>query len=204
MYFEIDQLVFLSNIFSTLDNKKPLPVIVFFHGLAYVSGSSSSALGADYLMDSPHPTVIVAANYRLGPLGWLSAEDAVLHGNLGLLDQAAALAWVRRHVAAFGGDPDAVTVAGHGAGASSVGLMLSSPAFNGLFARAVSLSGPVLDSPLMRHGDAPSYYTSAYVAEVGCDEATDSQEIVKCLQVRNTTCQVYLRTVQPSESEIVR
>ena len=101
-----------------------LPVLVWIHGGAFVNGSSAVPLydGTAFARDG---VVTVAVNYRLGAEGFALLPDAP--PNLGLLDQVAALEWVRDNIAAFGGDPDAVTVAGESAGAMSVGALLAMP-----------------------------------------------------------------------------
>ncbi len=90
--------------------------------------------------------VVVSANYRLGVLGWgywteLGGEDWADSSNLGLQDQIAALAWVRRNIGALGGDPANVTVAGQSAGACSIGALLTMPSAEGLFDKAILSSG---------------------------------------------------------------
>ena len=89
--------------------------------------------------------VLVTVNYRLNAFGFLFLDDlfpaAEPRNNLGLLDQLAALKWVRETIAAFGGDPDNVTVAGQSAGAMSIGCLLAIPAAHGLFRRAILQSG---------------------------------------------------------------
>ena len=108
--------------------------------------------------------MLVSINYRLGVLGWLahpwlSAESPRrLSGNYGLLDQVAALRWVRDNIGAFGGDPANVTIAGESAGALSVLYLLAAPAARGLFGRAIAQSGYMISTPALRKGafGAPS------------------------------------------------
>ncbi|WP_432523587.1 carboxylesterase/lipase family protein [Kineococcus sp. SYSU DK006] len=116
---------------------RALPVLVWIHGGGWISGSGSAP--------AYHPRawvrrgfVVVSLNYRLGFEGFGSVEGAP--ENRGLLDQVAALRWVRDEVAAFGGDPDRVTIAGQSAGAASVAALLCAPAARGLFSRAIAAS----------------------------------------------------------------
>ncbi|GAA2573465.1 carboxylesterase/lipase family protein [Pseudonocardia hydrocarbonoxydans] len=115
-----------------------LPVMVWIHGGAFVNGSNSIPVydGSAFARDG---VVLVSVNYRLGAEGFLHLPDAP--PNRGLLDQVAALRWVRDEIAAFGGDPDAVTVFGESAGAMSVGALLAMPSARGLFRRAILQSG---------------------------------------------------------------
>jgi len=115
-----------------------LPVLVWIHGGAFVNGSSAVPLtdGSAFARDG---VVTVAINYRLGVEGFALLPDAP--PNLGLLDQVAALEWVRDNIAAFGGDPDTVTVAGESAAAMGIGVLLATPRAGGLFQRAVLQSG---------------------------------------------------------------
>ena len=115
-----------------------LPVLVFLHGGGFQTGTGSAALydGTGFARDG---VVLVTLNYRLGIPGWLHLPGAP--ANRGLLDALAALRWVRENVAAFGGDPATVTVAGQSAGAMIVTALLALAAAEGLFARAVSQSG---------------------------------------------------------------
>jgi para-nitrobenzyl esterase len=115
-----------------------LPVLVWIHGGAFVygSGAVSTHDGRRFARDG---VVCVTINYRLGIDGFLLLDG--VPANRGLLDQVAALEWVRDHVAAFGGDPGRVTVAGESAGAMSVGTLLAMPRAEGLFQQAVLQSG---------------------------------------------------------------
>ncbi|MFI5617083.1 carboxylesterase/lipase family protein [Streptomyces sp. NPDC051567] len=115
-----------------------LPVMVWMHGGALTRGSSAVPVydGSAFARDG---VVLVSVNYRLGVLGYGLFPDAP--ANRGLLDQIAALTWVRENIAAFGGDPDRVTVFGESAGAISIGSLLTAPRAAGLFSRAVLQSG---------------------------------------------------------------
>jgi para-nitrobenzyl esterase len=119
------------------------PVMVWIHGGAFIMGSGSTPLyhGEPF---AHRGVVVVTLNYRLGLPGFLYLGDLAPgrdEGNYGLLDQIAALRWVRDNIAAFGGDPDMVTVMGESAGAISIATLLAMPAARGLFHRAVLESG---------------------------------------------------------------
>jgi para-nitrobenzyl esterase len=123
-----------------------LPVMVWIHGGGYVNGSATAALydGANLARDG---VVVVGVNYRLGRLGFfahplLTADQPdELKGNYALMDQIAALEWVRRNIAAFGGDPGDVTIFGESAGGMSINRLMVSPLARGLFHKAISQSG---------------------------------------------------------------
>jgi para-nitrobenzyl esterase len=120
------------------------PVMVFIHGGAFRGGSGSTSIydGAAFARDG---VVLVTINYRLHALGFLALDGlfdgAEGTGNLGILDQVAALRWVQDNIAAFGGDPANVTIFGESAGAMSVGTLLGTPSAQGLFQRAILESG---------------------------------------------------------------
>jgi para-nitrobenzyl esterase len=126
------------------DFDRPLPVMFFIHGGAYFLGSSATPVydGASLARSG---CVYVSANYRLGALGAvdlssLSTDDIRIDDNLYLRDLVSALRWVRDNIAAFGGDPDNVTIFGESAGAHAVATLLAVPAAKGLFAQAISQS----------------------------------------------------------------
>ncbi len=147
------------------------PVMVFIHGGAFETGESN-----DY---DPHKlvdegVVVVTLNYRLGSLGFfanpvLTAESPeATSGNYGLMDQQEALRWVRRNIAAFGGDPDDVTVFGESAGGLSVHAHLASPRSHGLFNRAIAESGAYsLTQPTLATAEAQG---TAFGTAVGCGQ----------------------------------
>jgi para-nitrobenzyl esterase len=127
---------------AALSGDGGLPVLVWIHGGSFMNGSGSVLEydGAAFARDG---VVCVTINYRLAAEGFLYTEDDAANGtaNLGLQDQVAALAWVRDNIAAFGGDPSRVTVAGESAGAMSVTTLLAMPSARGLFAQAITQSG---------------------------------------------------------------
>jgi para-nitrobenzyl esterase len=114
------------------------PVMVFIHGGAFVNGNSAVPIyeGSAFARDG---VVLVSINYRLGAYGFALLPDAP--PNRGLLDQIAALEWVRDNISAFGGDPENVTIFGESAGAMSVCTLLAMPRAQGLFAKAIAQSG---------------------------------------------------------------
>jgi len=124
----------------------PRPVMVWIYGGGFTVGSAGDNSAANYA--AKHNLVSVSFNYRLGSLGFLAlpalAAENPTHstGNLGLLDQQAALRWVRDNIAAYGGDPNQVTIFGESAGGMSVCVHLVSKAAAGLFERAITQSGP--------------------------------------------------------------
>jgi len=135
-----------------------LPVIVWIYGGGYRNGSASMPLyWGDRLAHKG--VIVVTIAYRLGPLGFLALPELTresVHGssgNYGLMDQIAALEWIQRNIAAFGGDPKRVTIAGQSSGAISVSVLMASPRAKGLFQGAIAESGGLFE-PIQL---APSY-----------------------------------------------
>ncbi|XP_014203332.1 venom carboxylesterase-6-like [Copidosoma floridanum] len=121
-----------------------MPVVFFIHGGSFQYGSGSSfAENNIYMMD--RDVVFVSINYRLGVQGFLSTEDEVLPGNLGLKDQSLALQWTADNIGHFGGDPRKITLVGFSAGGSSVQYHYLSPRSRGLFHSGVAISGAVFN-----------------------------------------------------------
>jgi para-nitrobenzyl esterase len=117
-----------------------LPVLVWIHGGGFRFGAGSCP-GYDGRTFARDGVVTVTLNYRLGVCGFLYIGERPGSGNFGLLDQIAALEWVQENIAAFGGDPNRVTVAGESAGAQSIGELLAVPPAHGLFRRGIMMSG---------------------------------------------------------------
>ncbi|MEQ1864603.1 MAG: carboxylesterase family protein [Micropepsaceae bacterium] len=127
-----------------------VPVMVWIYGGGLVNGSASTPLYAGDRL-AARGVAVVTFNYRIGALGFLAHPELNKEskhggsGNYGLLDQIAALNWVRRNIAAFGGDPDQVTIFGQSSGAMSVSALVASPLAKGLFRRAIGESGGIFE-----------------------------------------------------------
>ncbi|MBX3562776.1 MAG: carboxylesterase family protein [Sphingomonas sp.] len=141
------------------ENAENAPVLVWIYGGALTSGASRLAM-YDGAALARQGLVVVSINYRVGVLGYLAhpelsgESDERVSGNYGLLDQIAALRWINRNIASFGGDPAQVTISGESAGALSVTYLMASPRARGLFHRAIAQSAYMLSTPELR---APSY-----------------------------------------------
>lgn len=133
------------NVYTPACDDAARPVLVWIHGGGFINGSSSTPWYNGTTLATRGDVVVVTLNYRLGALGflWLGDLDERYRssGVNGLLDQAAALEWVRDNIAAFGGDPENVTIFGESAGAMSVSTLLALPAASGLFHKAIAQSG---------------------------------------------------------------
>jgi para-nitrobenzyl esterase len=129
-------------------SQKPKPVMIWFHGGGNTDGGTDTPLyyGASL---ARHDVVVVTAQYRLGIFGFFAHRELTAEsphhasGNYALMDQIAAIQWVRDNIEAFGGDPANITLFGESAGAEDVGLLLVSPLTSGMFQRAIAQSGPL-------------------------------------------------------------
>nr|WGO51717.1 putative antennal esterase CXE18 [Ectropis grisescens] len=131
------------NVYVPSMAERPLPVMVYIHGGAFYLGSGGTLLYAgDFLVQ--HEVILVTFNYRLGVLGFTCLNIKEAPGNAGLKDQIAALRWVKKNIAAFGGDPDNITLFGQSAGGASTSLLLASPLTEGLFNKAIVQSGSAI------------------------------------------------------------
>ena len=158
------------------------PVMVYLHGGAYANGTGSEFDGSAL---ARHGAVVVTVDFRMGVFGFLglpglSGEDPqAKSGDYGLLDEEAALRWVRRNAAAFGGDPGRVTVFGQSSGGESVCSLLTSPPAAGLFARAIIQSGQcVLVTSTLPQAETVG---TAFATKTGC---TAQADVVACLRAK--------------------
>ncbi|XP_069956161.1 pyrethroid hydrolase Ces2a-like isoform X2 [Cherax quadricarinatus] len=167
------------------DRKSKLPVIVYIHGGSFLAGGTS---GFGHLPLLTQDVVLVTLQYRLGVLGFLSTEDQVLPGNLGLQDQLLALVWVRDNIARFGGDSEKVTILGSSAGAASVHLLMFNPHAKGLFSQVIMQSGSAFDPWVVRKDHKSVAFSIGRM--MGCQTPdvisesndSDSEALLKCLK----------------------
>lgn len=161
---------------------RPYPVMIWLHPGAFQYG-----LGDDFIPNQllEKDVIVVTLNYRLGALGFLAhpgltgESSKQASGNYGLLDQQAALRWIRRNIARFGGNPDNVTLFGQSAGGASVSVHLASPLSRGLFHRAIVQSGAyTLTQPTLAEAEAAGV---EFATAVGCSD--QSLECLRALPV---------------------
>jgi para-nitrobenzyl esterase len=158
------------------------PVMVWIHGGAFTVGESDDYIPTKLVQ---HGVIVVTINYRLGALGFLahpalSAESPDhISGNYGIMDQQAALKWVHRNIAAFGGNPENVTIFGESAGGRSVFLHVASPLAAGLFDRGIVESGAYFGLGAPTLADEESH-GQAFSASIGCTSQT-----ARCLRSRS-------------------
>lgn len=167
------------NIWSPGTDGARRPVMVWIHGGAFVTGSGSSPWYEGSSFATNGDVVVVTINYRLGALGFLhladlGAEAWAFASNCGLLDQVAALEWVRANIAAFGGDPANVTIFGESAGAMSIATLLAMETSRGLFNRAILQSGA---GSTVSTRETATKIASALLTELGLD--TDQTTALK-------------------------
>jgi para-nitrobenzyl esterase len=169
---------------ARLDGSDRLPVMFWIHGGGFAVGS-----GAEPRYDgaslAARGIIVVTMNYRLGALGFLAHPALTAEhphrgsGNWGLMDLIAALDWVRRNIAAFGGDPQAITIAGESAGASAVSILMASPIAKGLFARAIGESGAFFAAPARKLDQLAQAEQAGldFARKIGANSADDLRKV---------------------------
>lgn len=167
-------------------NAENLPVFVWIHGGALRTGAGSEAL-YDGRKLAKEGVVVVSINYRLGVLGYMAHPELSnespdgISGNYGLMDQIAALEWVRDNIESFGGDASNVTVAGESAGALSVIFLMTSPKAQGLFHKAISESGYMASQPELKkkaHGMPSAESVGSWLTtQLGAKNLSDLREM---------------------------
>ncbi|XP_023936218.2 uncharacterized protein LOC112044578 [Bicyclus anynana] len=156
---------------------KKFPVLVFIHGDSFEWSSGNPYDGR--VLSSYGNVMVVTVNFRLGVLGFMKPSlTEHVYGNNGLLDQLAALQWIKDNIEDLNGDPNSVTLMGHGTGAACVNFLMLSPISNGLFHRAILMSGSALSDAAMTRD--PTQYTLQVAQSLGCSPS--SKNMMSCLQ----------------------
>lgn len=169
------------NVWAPANVPQSKAVLVWLHGGAFVAGSGTGLWYDGSQLVIHEDIIVVSVNYRLGALGALAHDESASAGNNLIRDQVAALEWVRDNIAAFGGDPDRVTIAGESAGAISVLALMTAPAAAGLFRAAISQSG---------HGSASATREAArsvyrrFLAELGVADSSAALTELRALDSR--------------------
>ena len=161
--------------------KEQYPVVVWIHGGGFTGGAASCAVydGAEM---AKRGIVFVSINYRLGIFGFFShpelseGPDKHSSGNLGIMDQVAALKWVKQNIASFGGNPGAVTIAGQSAGSFSIHALVASPLSKGLFQRAIAQSGGLLNGRISKSKSAADADGKKALQKLGIESISELQE----------------------------
>ncbi|CAH2103579.1 unnamed protein product [Euphydryas editha] len=163
-----------------IPNEKLLPVMVFFHGGGWMCGDGTTYMyGPEHLLD--RDVLLVALNYRLGPLGFLSTQDEHCPGNNGLKDQQEALRFIQRNIHAFGGNSQSVTIFGESSGGASVNYHMLSETSAGLFHKAISESGTALVPWAEAPPGEPKRNAFRLAKFLDCPQ-TPSERMIKCLR----------------------
>jgi para-nitrobenzyl esterase len=181
------------NVWRPNDTEPGAPVMVWIHGGGFTTGSAADKVprsdGSLWYNGQPFAergNVVVTINYRLGAMGFFAHEDLADEGspvgNQGLLDQQFALKWVHDNIAAFGGDPENVTIFGESAGAGSVCMHLVSPGSRGLFHRAVSQSGGCTTGALTTETADARATLNMQIAEYASMRGCTGEDTLECLR----------------------
>ncbi|XP_027725192.1 liver carboxylesterase 1-like [Vombatus ursinus] len=165
---------------ADLSKKTNLPVMVWIHGGGLLVGAASAYDGL--ALSALENVIVVTIQYRLGIFGFFSTGDEHARGNWGYLDQVAALQWVQKNIANFGGDPGSVTIFGESAGGVSVSTLVLSPLTKNLFHRAISQSGVSLMDCL--HNSSLTAAVEKIVTFAGCKKVT-SASMVHCMRQKS-------------------
>lgn len=181
------------NVFVPAKAKRPLPVMVYIHGGAFILGSGGKLLYApDFLVNKD--VIVVTFNYRLGALGFICLGIKEAPGNAGLKDQIAALRWVKKNIAAFGGDPDNITLFGESAGGTSTSILLASEATVGLFNRVIIQSGSSTSNWSLNRKPV---WVASLLAKVLGHDTEDPHEIYEILSKLPLKDLIKLKPIKP-------
>lgn len=167
---------------GNITNASTLAVMLWFHGGAFIFGDTLGYDGS--VLATEGGVIVVTAAYRLGVLGFLSANTGDLRGNYGLMDQIEAMKWVNKNIARFGGDPNKVTIFGGSSGGMCVALLMLSPLASGLYKNVIMQSGTAAAlSSAMEMNEAHSRARS-FADEIGCDVMNNLKACAKMKSLR--------------------
>ena len=185
--------------------QESLPVMVWLHGGSNALGSGSQST-YDGTSLAAHGVILVTINYRLGVLGFFSHPELTAEsphhstGNYGLLDQLAALEWVKENIARFGGDPENVTLFGESAGAIDAAMLMASPLSAHLFQRVISESGPPFGvGPIQTRAQAEAVGESAGQSGAGQFPVTSGQSPQAACHRPDAACEYAVQGTLPGE-----
>lgn len=182
-------------------NTSNLPVMVWFHGGAFVIGQSSIYDASN--LSGFGNVVVVTANYRLGPIGFLATDDDTSKGNYGLWDQRMVIQWVHDNIASFGGDPHRVTLFGESAGGASSFYQAMYPPNKGLIHRIISESGTAICPWAYGDKSTVGRFAKLLGLKLNCSIATNS-ELLSCLRTKPYEDLISNAQVGTQEDEIYR
>ncbi|KAK3746976.1 hypothetical protein QZH41_002528 [Actinostola sp. cb2023] len=171
---------------------KRYPVIVYIHGGSFIAGTPVRDVSPGEFMPVGG-VVLVTVQYRLGTFGFFSTGTSEAPGNVGLLDQVAALKWVQENIAGFGGDPNSVTLLGESAGGASVTFHYLTPLSKGLFHRAIAVSGVDLSPFATRPKDDVTKISAQIAKNLNCYSRVSS-EMLQCLRTLPSSSFINTRT----------
>ncbi|XP_072402573.1 fatty acyl-CoA hydrolase precursor, medium chain [Diabrotica undecimpunctata] len=159
--------------------KQGFATVIWFHPGNFTTGTP--AMWNPHTLVYRQRVIIVTVSYRLNIMGFFTTMDGEASGNYGLLDQQAAMMWVKKNIKLFGGNSDNICIMGYGTGAMSVGLHLINPQSRGLFNKAIAMSGNILNPSEVKHAQEDKDLLDVLSSSFGCDRKPTSA-LIQCLR----------------------
>ncbi|XP_054751133.1 cholinesterase 1-like [Lytechinus pictus] len=171
------------NVYTPSPKPSGIPVMVWIHGGGFVTGSAMTYSYYGVPLVAVGDVIMVSINYRLAIFAHLTTGDSEAPGNIGMLDQVAALEWIYNNIESFGGDKDRITIFGESAGAASVGFHVLSKLSRPYFSQAIYQSGTVFNPWSFKNDPSEEIENSQDLGRsMGCDDVTSSASLVSCLR----------------------